>query len=413
MRRPKDTAGFVSWYASLWLDEPLTLRAFRSLLGARRFFGVPESDVLEALLADSANDQQEVTDQLGYQVRRAIEVLVESIDHANQDRHGSLLAHISPAQLYEAALTVMMGGWCSCCAPRSAGCYSWAIRCMTSTMPSPPCARNYARWPTRTARKCWNVALTRGTACWPPFRAVYSGVQHDLFNLPAYGGGLFDPDQYPFLQLPIDNRTVLHLLEALQVLQVKVPGGGPAEARRLSFRALDVEQIGHVYEGLLDHTAVRAGEPVLGLAGTKEKEPEIALIELERQSARGMDAFIDFLREQTGRSESALRKAMDASDVGLDTARLHAACGNDDALYRRVLPFAALIRADDFGFPAVVRQGVSTSRPAPTGAAAARITHRVRSPSRSCNTRWSRWSTLARWRANQKTPGPCVRRANS
>jgi len=30
---------------------------------------------------------------------------------------------------------------------------------------------------------------------------------------------------------------------------VKVPGGGPAEARRLSFRALDIEQIGHVYEG--------------------------------------------------------------------------------------------------------------------------------------------------------------------
>ena len=64
----------------------------------------------------------------------------------------------------------------------------------------------------------------------------------------------------------MDNRTVLHLLEALQILQVKVPGGGPAEARRLSFKALDVTQIGHVYEGLLDHTAKRADRPVLGLA---------------------------------------------------------------------------------------------------------------------------------------------------
>ena len=64
--------------------------------------------------------------------------------------------------------------------------------------------------------------------------------------------------------LPVNNRTVLHLLEALQVLQVRVPGGGPAEARRLSFRALDIEQIGHVYEGLLDHTAKRAAEPVPG-----------------------------------------------------------------------------------------------------------------------------------------------------
>ena len=34
----------------------------------------------------------------------------------------------------------------------------------------------------------------------------------------------------------MNNRTVLHLLEALQLLQVRVAGGGPAEARRLSFR---------------------------------------------------------------------------------------------------------------------------------------------------------------------------------
>ena len=87
--------------------------------------------------------------------------------------------------------------------------------------------------------------------------------------------------------LPVNNRTVLHLLEALQVLQVKVPGGGPAEARRLSFRALDIEQIGHVYEGLLDHTAKRATEPFLGLAGTRDKEPEIPLAELEKLAAKG------------------------------------------------------------------------------------------------------------------------------
>ena len=85
----------------------------------------------------------------------------------------------------------------------------------------------------------------------------------------------------------MDNRTVLHLLEALQYLQVNA-GRGPAEARRLSFRALDIEQIGHVYEGLLDHTAKRATEPMLGLAGTKDKEPEIATGRIgERLAAKG------------------------------------------------------------------------------------------------------------------------------
>src|SRR5262245_14452198 len=142
--------------------------------------------------------------------------------------------------------------------------------------------------------------------------------------MPAYGGGLFHPDRFPFVEgraakttwldtpadpLMISNRVVLHLLEALQVLRVKLRDGAPMEARRLSFRALDIEQIGHVYEGLLDHTAVRAQEPVLGLAGTRDQEPEIALAELEQQTKRDETTFIEYLQEQTGRSASALKKA--------------------------------------------------------------------------------------------------------
>ena len=56
-----ETAGDASWYASLWLDEPLTLRALQSLLSVRRFFSVGPTDTLEALLAESATNQQEVT----------------------------------------------------------------------------------------------------------------------------------------------------------------------------------------------------------------------------------------------------------------------------------------------------------------------------------------------------------------
>src|SRR5208282_97877 len=98
----------------------------------------------------------------------------------------------------------------------------------------------------------------------------------------------------------IDNRTVLHLLRSLQYLEMH------GEARRLSFRALDIEQIGHVYEGLLDHTAKRASETMLGLAGAKGQEPEIALEELERLRTKGDAELISFLRGATGRSESAL-----------------------------------------------------------------------------------------------------------
>ena len=41
-----ETTGYVSWYANLWLEEPLTLRAFRTLLCADRFFSVPENETL-------------------------------------------------------------------------------------------------------------------------------------------------------------------------------------------------------------------------------------------------------------------------------------------------------------------------------------------------------------------------------
>src|SRR5213075_1150165 len=32
------------------------------------------------------------------------------------------------------------------------------------------------------------------------FRAVHGGVEHEAMRLPAYGGTLFDPDRYPFLE---------------------------------------------------------------------------------------------------------------------------------------------------------------------------------------------------------------------
>ena len=100
------------------------------------------------------------------------------------------------------------------------------------------------------------------------------------------------------------------MLEALQLLRVKVPGGGPAEARRLSFRALDIEQIGHVYEGLLDHTAKRATETILGLAGSKNSEPEIPLSKLEELATKGhRRPWSSSLGKKPGRSEKALRKA--------------------------------------------------------------------------------------------------------
>ena len=149
---------------------------------------------------------------------------------------------------------------------------------------------------------------------------------------------------------------VLHLLNSLQRLRIKGGAGGVTETRRVSFRALGVEQIGHVYEGLLDHTAVRATEPVLGIRGTRSKEPEVALAKLESLLAQGHDKLIDFLKEETGRSISAIRRTLDECGL-LDDHRLLVACNQDEGLRARLRPFAGLIRGDSFDQPLVVLAG--------------------------------------------------------
>lgn len=351
VHRATDTTGFAAFSVPIWLEEPVTLRAFCALFGPERFWGNPDQTLLE-MLSDSADEHQEVTDQLGYQVRRAVEMLVQAIDAVDRSRGGSLLKTVTPQTLYEGALTLMMRLVFLLCAEER-GMFP---------LDEEVYGRNYAASTLmgmlrEAADAHGEEILERRSGAWSrlsaTFRAIWGGVQHEAMRLPAYGGGLLDPNRFPWMDgageqnapLPVHDRTVLHLLEALQILRVKLPGGGAPETRRLSFRALDIEQIGHIYEGLLDHTAVRAGEPVLGLAGTKEREPEIALSALEAKAAKGCKELLAFLKEETGRTDKTLQAALD--NPAVDEGKLLAACEGDIALLARVRPFAALIRRDD------------------------------------------------------------------
>ena len=378
-----ETTGFITWDATFWAEEPLTLRAFRSLLGVHRFFSVPDAETLEAMLKESASNQQEVTERLGYQVREAVEVIIRSLDRIDRDEKGQLLAGVSETDLYEAALTVMM---------RLVFLFSAEERGLL-LLGDPLYDEHYAV-STLVARlqeaadQHGEEVLERRHDAWvrllSTFRAVYGGVRHDRLKVLPYAGRLFDPDRFPFLEgrrpgrpgrmlrpspLPIDNRTVLHLLRSLQYLEMH------GEARRLSFRALDIEQIGHVYEGLLDHTARRATEPMLSLTAAKGDEPEVALSELERLRAKGEADLLKFLADKdvTGRSENALKKALDGPVDGDAAKKLRAACG-DERLFNRVRPFSGLVRNDTFDRPVVIRRGASSSRPGRIGGPAARTT---------------------------------------
>ena len=360
-----ENSSLVSWYARLWFQEPLTLKAFGSLLGVRRFFG-PEAGTLPALLEESLAYAEAVTDTLGEQVRRAVELLVQCLDKANQARNGELLRDVAPAELYEAGLTVMMRLVFSLCAEERG----------LSLLGDPTYDQHYAISTlrgrlTEEADRYGPDVLDRRHDAWARllavFRAIHGGMEHETLRMPALGGSLFDPDRFPFLEgrhkgthwrdtaaapLPIDNRTVLLLLNALQVLEQR--GGALA----LSYKALDVEQIGHVYEGLLEHTVIRLPQVTLGLAGSNTaKNPNLTLAEMEEARQRGERKLIERVKTVTRRTEVAIENAL-KKEVDEDTfAKLRFACDGDAELAQRVRPFAHLLRGDAWGDFIVYRAG--------------------------------------------------------
>jgi hypothetical protein len=346
-------SAFATWDAAVWIDERLSLDAFRTLLGAHRFFAVAEADTLEALLAESAEAEHEVTDQLGYQVRQAVELLVDAFGRADRNSGGQLLDGVPADQVYEAAVTVMMRTVFLLAAeerhllPLTDHVYqqSYAVSPLHSQLREQ--ADQHGEEPLERRSTAWHRLLAT-------FRMVHAGVAHENLRLPAYGGSLFDPDRFSFLEgrqpdepwqadpgrpLPVDDRTVLAILHAVQVLKFR------QEARRLSFRALDVEQIGHVYEGLLDHTAYYAEGPVLGLTG--KHEAELAAEDLTAYDPEeDRDELVDWLKEEAGLTTRQAEKRLDADADAQEQALLRAACDNDDDLFIEIEPYAGLLRRD-------------------------------------------------------------------
>ena len=346
---------YASWYARLWGQEPLTLQAFLTLLGIRRFF-VDTSEQLPALFDESLQHQEEVTDALGEQVRRAVEVLIQSLDKEDLNSARTLLQDVAPTQLYEAGLTIMM---------RLVFLLSAEERGLL-LMGDEAYEANYAISTLRMQlRKESDEVLERRHDAWArllaTFRAVYGGIEHETLRLPALGGSLFDPDRFPFLEgrpagsswrtddarpLPIDNRTVLLLLEAIQQYQ----------GRTLSYRALDVEQIGYVYEGLLERTVKRTDVVTVELVGGKGAKKTIhALSELEALRGSDEDEFTRHLASSDAlkRSESAIRKDLVRVVDAALTNHLLTVCHGDEALRDRLLPIANLLRTDPWGYPLV------------------------------------------------------------
>ena len=367
----KGITGWGTWRASEFATEPVLLDSFWSMLRSWRFTAAAQRNIPESLLEESASSQAEVTNQLGMQVRQATELLVNAISRANQSRQGTLLSGIEPHEVYEAAVTVMMRMVFLLVAeendllPIDDRLYQelYSIRTLREALEEEHFQNPEALEARTTA---WHRLLATS-------RAVHSGIHHNELSIPAYGGSLFDPDRFPFLEgrpansswhatpgtpIWVTDQDTLAILDALLVLR-SPQRGKVSDTRRLSYRNVNVEQIGHIYERLLDHDAVTAEHDVLGLVGKPGREPEIGLPELENKRMESSTALVEWLshKDQGVGTPTQIRNLLAKPVDQHVRLRLREACQDNPDLAARIEPFTNLLRLDLRGRPLVFLRG--------------------------------------------------------
>jgi hypothetical protein len=245
------------------------LDAFVMLLAANRFFGVAEERTLPALLSESRKRQANVTNDLADQVFDALKILLRGFESA-AERDGRDLLDDALARegdhLYRGLLTVLLRLVFLLYAedrgllPVEHPIYAEHLSVVSLFEQL------------LTDRGAYPDSMSRRFGAWGRlvalFRAVFLGVSHGDLRMPPRRGSLFNPHEYPFLegwgpagsapitqaedrtavQVPsVDDETAFQVLEKLLVF----------EGQRLSYRALDVEQIGSVYEALMGYHVLR------------------------------------------------------------------------------------------------------------------------------------------------------------
>jgi hypothetical protein len=306
------------------------LAALDLLLHARRAYGASPEHTLEGLLAESRRRQADVTEELAKQVFEAVEILVAGFEAAaardvTGDRIDWLRAALEEEgdHFYQGVLSVVLR-------------LVFLLYAEDQSL-LPVENRSYAD---HLSLFGLHHRLSQDAGAHPEsmhhrfgaygqllslFRSVFFGVKHGTLELPPRRGRLFDPNAFPFLEggLPgwtaavvdpaaralaqppsIDDRTVYDMLHRLVVF------GG----QRLSYRTLDVEQIGSIYESLMGYHVIPLESPAvrLGKYGVwVESETVRALAPAERMR---------FLKETCGLNpgpvqalEVALKKATDSA----------------------------------------------------------------------------------------------------
>jgi hypothetical protein len=247
------------------------LAALHLLLHSDRLFIGPENQRLPAIFEASRRYQNEVSIRLAGQVLRALNELVRGFQEADRAAHGNILREAlrhDPNHIYGGMLTTLMRMvFVLYAEDRSlmgsdetwlqnysiSGMYE-RLRADAGQYPDTMDSR-YGAW-------AQIVTLTR---------LLYDGGGHGSWRLPPRHGGLFDPDAYPFLE----GRPWTSARSATVFVEPPLVSDGNLfrilqdllylDGERISYRALDVEQIGSVYEAMMGFTVETARGVSIGL----------------------------------------------------------------------------------------------------------------------------------------------------
>lgn len=323
-----ETSGYVSFPL-----RPLGMVAGRPMLGGLkllldsfRLFSDADERRLPALLKKSRDAQASVSTELAGQVLGALNELLRGLDAADAAMIRDL-ARSNPGHVYDGLLTVLMrlvfilyaedrDLLPSLTDARARAIYesSYSVRGLYAKLVE-DAALNPDTMDER--RGGWGQLLAL-------FRLIHKG--HPSHFVQARGGKLFDPDEFPFLEgraskddppriLNVSDGCILRILEGLMTLKLR-----GQERQRLSYRTLDVEQIGSVYETVMGFTVEVAESRVLAIkAGKNNRTPVfVALDELLKR--KGKDRIKD-LKENVGRSLTAAQaKPVEAAATVEDLA---------------------------------------------------------------------------------------------
>jgi hypothetical protein len=300
------------------------LGGLKLMLDRGRLFTDSEDRRLPAVLKKSREAQAAVSTALAEQVLGALHELVRGLNAADPDAIQRLAAE-QPGHLYEGLLTVLM---------RLVFVLYAEDR---DLLPSRPDGRSRALYDNGYSVRGLYAKLAEDAALNPDtmderrggwgrllalFRLIHRG--HDSHIIQSRGGKLFDPDFFPFLEgrtvaadkpvvMPVSDGCILRVLEGLMTLEAR--GRGVNRAReRLSYRTLDVEQIGSVYETVMGFKVEQAVGRVLAIkAGKNNRTP--VFVNLDALLAKSGKDRVKYLKEDGDRALTA------AQAKGIETAR--------------------------------------------------------------------------------------------